>query len=605
MDQLAAGVGARPVFYQGQWDALLPTLDAGHVDLVVNGYELTPSRAERYLATRPYYIYQLQVMAPRGGPVRSFDDLTRPRPDGGRWRVGGPGRVRRPRPTRPSTAGRHVEVISFNGATDAMMAVTNGQVDATLQDLPAARFYRDQYPKLELVGPPVGRGYYVMYLRKGDEALRDALDLGLERLIRTGELRRIYERYGIWTEAQEELGRLDLAEVMRAMRGETLHGWPLPATLRADAADVGGMTIFLSVASMPLAMAHRAARGAGAAVRADAAALGAGLLRRGDPRHAADAPALRPVLPAADLGLGLPPLVAGIAGLAINYSAYEAEIYRAGLQAIPRGQMEAALALGMSRRMALRRIIVPQAVRIVIPPVTNDFIALFKDTSVCSVITLVELTKQYSILANSTGGVVEFAVATAALYLAMSLPAVVVLAVVRAAAGGRGPEGGGAGMIEVVDLVKDHGALRGPATGSASTVARGEVAAIIGPSGGGKSTFLRCLNGLERFQGGSVVIDGERLVAGAHERERRGRPGRRPPQGRAWSSSGSTCSRTWTCSRTSTEAPIHVLGLGRARGRGAGRALLERVGLGDKLRAMPGSSPAASSSAWRSPGRWR
>jgi polar amino acid transport system substrate-binding protein len=120
--------------------------------------------------------------------------------------------------------------------------------------------------------------------------------------------------------------------------------------------------------------------------------------------------------------LRLPPWAAGIGGLAINYSAYEAEIYRAGLQAVPAGQMEAALALGMSRAMALRRVIVPQAVRIVIPPVTNDFIALFKDTSVCSVITLVELTKQYSILANSTGGVVEFALATAVLYLAMSWP---------------------------------------------------------------------------------------------------------------------------------------------------------------------------------------
>jgi polar amino acid transport system ATP-binding protein len=67
--------------------------------------------------------------------------------------------------------------------------------------------------------------------------------------------------------------------------------------------------------------------------------------------------------------------------------------------------MEAALALGMSRRLALRRVIVPQAVRIVIPPVTNDFIALFKDTSVCSVVTLVELTKQYSILAFQAGSV--------------------------------------------------------------------------------------------------------------------------------------------------------------------------------------------------------
>ena len=120
--------------------------------------------------------------------------------------------------------------------------------------------------------------------------------------------------------------------------------------------------------------------------------------------------------------LRLPPWVAGISGLAINYSAYEAEIYRAGLQAIPPGQMEAALALGMSRAMALRRVIVPQAVRIVIPPVTNDFIALFKDTSVCSVITLVELTKQYSILANSTGGAIEFALAVAALYMMMSVP---------------------------------------------------------------------------------------------------------------------------------------------------------------------------------------
>ena len=84
--------------------------------------------------------------------------------------------------------------------------------------------------------------------------------------------------------------------------------------------------------------------------------------------------------------------------------------------------MEAALALGMSRWMALRRVIIPQAVRIVIPPVTNDFIALFKDTSVCSVITLIELTKEYSILANSTGGAIEFAMAASFLYMMMSLP---------------------------------------------------------------------------------------------------------------------------------------------------------------------------------------
>ena len=162
------------------------------------------------------------------------------------------------------------------------------------------------------------------------------------------------------------------------------------------------------------------------------------------------------VLP--ELGVTLSPWAAGIAGLAINYSAYEAEIYRAGLQAIPRGQMEAALALGMSRALALRRVIVPQAVRIVIPPVTNDFIALFKDTSVCSVITLIELTKQYSILANSTGGVVEFGLATAVLYMAMSLPLSWFSRWVERRLDAE-PRKGGDRMIEVDGLVKRHGPL--------------------------------------------------------------------------------------------------------------------------------------------------
>src|SRR5207253_6493449 len=95
------------------------------------------------------------------------------------------------------------------------------------------------------------------------------------------------------------------------------------------------------------------------------------------------------------VGIYLSPFWAGVFGLAINYSAYEAENYRAGLLAIPRGQIEAALALGMSPWTALRRVIIPQAVRIVIPPVTNDFISLFKDTSVCSVIAVTELTGRY------------------------------------------------------------------------------------------------------------------------------------------------------------------------------------------------------------------
>jgi polar amino acid transport system substrate-binding protein len=415
MDHLAKDLGVAPEFAQGQWDKLLQLLDAERIDVVCNGYEWTETRAHDYLATRPYYVYQLQLMTRRGSPIRSWADLKGPKPGGGRWSVGVLV-VSAADTFAAEQGGTHVEVIRFDGATDAMTAVQNGQYDATLQDLPAARFYRERFPGLELVGPPESHGYYVLYTRKGDAALRDTLDQGLARLVASGELRRIYEKYGIWTDAQTELAQITAPLAIVTGR-RTAAGWELLRQYRARLLDAAFVTIALSVSSMPLAMALGLLIALGKLYGPTPlrwALSGYIELIRGTP--------LMLQLFVLFYLLRLPPWVAGISGLAINYSAYEAEIYRAGLQAIPPGQMEAALALGMSRVMALKRVIVPQAVRIVIPPVTNDFIALFKDTSVCSVITLVELTKQYSILANSTGGAIEFALAVAVLYMMMSVP---------------------------------------------------------------------------------------------------------------------------------------------------------------------------------------
>ena len=139
-----------------------------------------------------------------------------------------------------------------------------------------------------------------------------------------------------------------------------------------------------------------------------------------------------------ELGVNIPAFTTAVLGLAINYSAYESEIYRAGIQAIPGGQMEAALSLGMSPTQAIFRVIVPQAVRIVIPPVVNDFIALFKDTSVCSVVTLIELTKRFTVLSMSTQAVVEMMLMTAFLYLVMSYPMSLIARNIEKRLGGSG-----------------------------------------------------------------------------------------------------------------------------------------------------------------------
>jgi polar amino acid transport system permease protein len=109
-------------------------------------------------------------------------------------------------------------------------------------------------------------------------------------------------------------------------------------------------------------------------------------------------------LPFIAQGLGLPdsigipqwfgkpdPFWYGVMAITITYGAYMAEVYRAGIEAVPRGQMEAARSLGMSHGQAMRQVIVPQAVRKVIPPLLNDFIALMKDTSLVGVIALIEV----------------------------------------------------------------------------------------------------------------------------------------------------------------------------------------------------------------------
>ena len=84
------------------------------------------------------------------------------------------------------------------------------------------------------------------------------------------------------------------------------------------------------------------------------------------------------------VGIRLDPFVAAVVGLSLNYSAYLSEVYRSGIQAIPRGQLDAAAALGMRPSLTMRRIILPQAIRIVIPTLGNYFVALFKDTSLAS-----------------------------------------------------------------------------------------------------------------------------------------------------------------------------------------------------------------------------
>lgn len=421
-DLLAKELGVKAEFKQATWDTLPSLLNTDEIDIILNGYELTSERLGTMNATVPYYIYELTLLAHRDHTaLETWEDLRKP-VDGDPQRIGVLGNSGA-HTYLQSHFGNDVDISLYDGNTNAMREVETGKLEATVADNVVATFYKDRFTKLKEVGSPAGRGYYVIYLRQGDDTLRAALDAAILKLLRSGELKQVYQRYGIWNATQEQL--LGLAEQGREATGikaTSLRGWEVIRSRGPLLLEAAGMTVILACLSMPLAILI---------------GLSVALLRlyapwplrmlatvyveilRGTPLML-QLFVIYYMLP--EVGIKVPAFGAAIAGLAINYSAYEAEIYRAGLQAIPRGQMEAALALGMSPALALRRIIVPQAVRIVVPPVTNDFIALFKDTSVCSVITIVELTKRYSIEANTTGAVLELALLTALLYLLMSLP---------------------------------------------------------------------------------------------------------------------------------------------------------------------------------------
>jgi polar amino acid transport system substrate-binding protein len=417
---LAKELGVAAQHYQADWNTLPSFLDAGKIDIILNGYEWTAERAAQMLASRPYYIYELQLLARQNDDrITSWESLRKltatKRPS-----ISVLGGSSCATYLREHWAGL-VDIVEYDGNTNAMMQVASAVHDATLQDLPIAVFYRE-HPAcrgLHFVDKPVSPGYYVAFARKGEARLVAAVNAAILRGISDGRLESIYEKYGIWNSTQQKLASAELSSVHagQASRWEVVRRC-MPVLLKS-----AGMTVLLSCAAMPIAvllgLLIALGRLYGPAVLRGPLTVYVEVLR-GTPvmlQLFVIFFLLPQVLP-----FSLNPVVASIVGLAINYSAYEAEIYRAGLLAIPRGQMEAALALGMAPAVALRRVIVPQAVRIVLPPVTNDFIALFKDTSICSVIAVTELTKQYNMLANSTGAIIELATITALLYLMMSYP---------------------------------------------------------------------------------------------------------------------------------------------------------------------------------------
>ena len=203
-------------------------------------------------------------------------------------------------------------------------------------------------------------------------------------------------------------------------------------------------------------------------------------------------------------------LTAILLGCSLNYAAYFAEIYRSGIESIPKGQYEAATLLGYSRGQTFFRIVLPQMVKNVLPSVTNEVITLVKDTSLVYSLSYIEMFAVAKQIAAAQTTVLPFFIAGVYYYI-FNYVVAGVMELFEKKLNYYHYEVSGMSLLEMKHIKKEFGGMSVIRDISLS-VEQGEILAIIGPSGSGKSTLLRCATMLETIDDGEILYLGKRAA---------------------------------------------------------------------------------------------
>jgi len=439
--ELGRRMGRVPRFVQVAYSSIDQSVDRGDFYLGLSGVEDTPGRRAALSVTVPYFEFR-EVLTTRAGEEGRFLALPSLR---GR-RVGTLGGTIAFEILLAAEKEHGIVAVSYDDDVHPYEDLVRGRLDAVLLDHVLALRALKRTGGLTIVPGTVTTGWYVGVLAKTNGNGRDEVDRHLADMMRDGTLARIFTAWGLEDEGQRKLrARVLAARADGAARAEASAAAPAPVSAAGSEATAGGaaerrkrtadavraylpalfraalVTIALSCLSMALAVS------AGVVV-ATGRIYGPRPLRfvlaawvevtRGTP--------VLLQLFVLYYGLSgvvrLPAFLAAVIGLGLNYAAYESEIYRGALEAVGKTQLEVARTLGFTEFQALRLVRGPLAFRLALPPMTNDFVALLKDSSLVSVITVVELTKQTSIFAVNLGSWLVPGLLCGAIYLAMSLP---------------------------------------------------------------------------------------------------------------------------------------------------------------------------------------
>jgi polar amino acid transport system substrate-binding protein len=423
-DLIARGLGRRASFVNITFTSIDQSIERGDAEIGLSGIEDTPARRATMAATIPYYQFR-EVLSVRDADAARFRTLADLR---GR-RVG----------TLAGTIAYEillraerefgVQPVSYDDDVHPYGDLVNGRLDAVLLDNVLAERRARALLGFTIQKESVATGHYIGVLALRNAELRDKVDEILRDAMRDGALEKIFRKWNVWNDDQPPLyqrilggenvpavGGFGAAELGATLSVADATWRYLPSLLQASV-----VTIVLSCVAMGLAVLLGVLIASG---RVYGGAFTRTILT-GYVEIMRGTPILLQLFVLyygiADL-IRLPAFAAALLGLALNYAAYESEIYRGALQAVPAGQLEAGRILGLSERQVLALVRGPQAFRLALAPMTNDFVALLKDSSLVSVLTVVELTKQTQIFATNVNSWAIPGLLCAALYLAMSLP---------------------------------------------------------------------------------------------------------------------------------------------------------------------------------------
>jgi len=439
---IASKLGLRPRFVAVQFASIDASVRRGDFVIGLSGIEDTPARRATLAVTVPYYEFRevLTVREADAGRLKTLADFR------GR-RVGTLGGTIAYEILLKARAELGLQAVSYDDDVHPYEDLALGRLDGVLLDHVLAEKAMRRAHGFATQPDTVAVGYYVGVLDRSNEALRARIDAILLEAMRDGTLEGIFRRFEIWDDDQPRhfarvLADADAAaaslgrDSSGAAPGSAPPGATAPSAASAsrhiDAraaalrylpalSRAALVTIVLSCLAMALAVAL--------GVLVASGRVYGGRVLRGALTAYVEVTRGTPVLLQLFVlyyGLAevvrLPAFLAAMLGLGLNYAAYESEIYRSALEAVPAGQLDAARVLGLRERQVFTLVRGPQALRLALAPMTNDFVALLKDSSLVSVLTVVELTKQTQIFAANIGSWVLPGALCAAMYLAMSLP---------------------------------------------------------------------------------------------------------------------------------------------------------------------------------------